>query len=697
MLNRLSLDHLLKLTLSILAAALIALICLRLSHSWTVLARGERAEQVVAASRQIFTALVNMRTDRSTVQRSWQAEAGLTPVAKAALDGYLRAEVPAMAAAVPLLQDIAFDRKTTLMPALHASMERMETLRRQFFAGIAMPKPERTPGLGQAYFNESLKLQGLLENISASLFARVKDDNPFISQMLSVKQLAWLVRLNTGEASLLISQSLGKGEALPDLKTRWSGYQGGARVLWDVIDDTVTGLDLPKAFSETLASARQTLFAPDYMAVQQGLIDALLTGQKPDRSADVWSNYTVPKMAVMMAVADAALQQARVSANAASEAARTDVAWQAALLLASLAGVLAGFLFVTRRITSPLLRLRAATERLAAGDFTAETDLGRRRDEIGSIAAALGTFRQQAIEKTRIEEEQRGTRERAEQRQRTMEGHIADFQGSVAETLRTLDAARGQLGETAGDMTRIAERGALGVRDAEQATGEASDNVSGIAAATEELNASIREIARQVAESARVSQRAVEETQQTDETVRGLAESASRIGEVIGLISSIAAQTNLLALNATIEAARAGEAGKGFAVVASEVKSLANQTARATEEIGNQIASVRNVTQDAVRAISQIRGTIDEVNTVSTMIAAAIEEQGAALQEIARNTQMAAERTRKASGSVTAVSVETDATTHSAGAVQAAVNSLDREAGRLRQQVDTFMDRLRAA
>ncbi|HET6608519.1 MAG TPA: methyl-accepting chemotaxis protein [Rhodopila sp.] len=697
MLKRPSLDRLLKMTLSVLAAAVIGLICVNLAASWQALSRSERAERVVAASRQMFTAMINMRTDRSTVQRSWDGDAGLTEAAKTGLERYQGVEVPALAAAVDLAQDIPFDRRDSLIPALRDSVERMAAIRQTFWSGIGAAKAERKPGVGRAYFDESVKLQGILEAISAGMFARVRDDNPFISQMLLIKQLAWLVRNSSGEASLLVSQSLAKGQPLADLLTRWTAYQGGSRALWQVIDASADGLQVPADFRKTLADARQALFAPDYIAVQNRLMHELISGKQPEMTADAWSGYTVPILGVMMGVADAALKQAGTNAQSQIGEACAAVAWQGLLLLLSLVGVLAGFLFVTRRITSPLLRLRSATERLAAGDFTAETDLGNRGDEIGSIATALGTFRTQAIEKSRIESEQRGTRARAEERQRAIEAHIAEFQGAVGETLRTLDTAREQLGNTAGDMTRIAERGAVGVRDAEQATGEASDNVSGIAAATEELNASIREIARQVAESAHVSQRAVEETQQTDETVRGLAESASRIGEVIGLISSIAAQTNLLALNATIEAARAGEAGKGFAVVASEVKSLANQTAKATEEIGNQIASVRNVTQDAVRAISQIRGTIDEVNSVSTMIAASIEEQGAALQEIARNTQLAADRTRKASGSVTAVSVETEATTTSASAVQSAAASLDKEAGHLRRQVDAFMDRLRAA
>jgi methyl-accepting chemotaxis protein len=246
-------------------------------------------------------------------------------------------------------------------------------------------------------------------------------------------------------------------------------------------------------------------------------------------------------------------------------------------------------------------------------------------------------------------------------------------------------------------MIQIAQRAAAGVQNAERAASEASDNVSGIAAVTEELSASVAEISRQVALSSQVSHRAVEETQQTDETVRGLADSATRIGEVVSLISGIAAQTNLLALNATIEAARAGEAGKGFAVVASEVKSLANQTAKATEEIGIQITAVQRVTQDAVRAITRIRGTIDEVNTVATAIAASVEQQGTAVKEIARNTQLAAERTRDASAGVTAMTAETRATTGTAEAVKTAATSLGSQAVQLRGQVDQFMTRIRAA
>ena len=378
-------------------------------------------------------------------------------------------------------------------------------------------------------------------------------------------------------------------------------------------------------------------------------------------------------------------------------AALSGLVWHLAALAAAVAATLFGVRTVSRRVIGPLLALRDTTERLARGDLSAVSALTGRHDEIGALAQALDVFREQAIAKERIEDEQREQREHAERRRTTVESHIHGFEDQVSAALGAFGEASAQMDQTSTDMIQIAERSAAGVRSAEGAAGEASHNVSGIAAATDELSASIAEIGRQVTQASQVTRRAVAETQQTDDTVRGLAESADRIGDVVRLISDIAAQTNLLALNATIEAARAGEAGKGFAVVASEVKSLATQTAKATEEIASQITQVRGVTQEAVKAIKQIRGTIDEVNEVATNIAASVEQQGAAMNEIARNTQMAAERTRDASDNVKAVSEGTAATTQSATAVKTAAGVLGAQALRLREQVDGFMARIRAA
>ncbi len=697
MFKTLSSDRLLKSVLLTFACSTIVLLSLNVAFSWRILAENNRAKQVVAASRQIFTALINQRTERSTTQRFWEADEPLTASNRAYLEKLWGAEMPALRTGLTLLRDIPFAGKDALLPHLTQSVDHLAALQAEFESGVTGPKSARRATFSQDYNAEGLAMQDTLERVSANLFASIKGNNPFINQMLEVKQLAWFTRQTIGEASLLLSIGLNKNSVAPDARVKHAGFMGAAGMLWTAIDDAVIGLDLPPAFLTTLAQAKATLYAPDYLARQDRLLEALLTHQKPEMTANEWSPYTVSKLAVMLDVADAALNQAAERAESDCIAAFTGLVVQAMLLLAAVLASIAGFLVVSRRITGPLIALRNMTQRLSQGDLSVEPDFGDRQDEIGAMAAALGTFRQQAIEKARIEQEQRSQRDGAEARRLNVEQHISGFKDEVGAALAALDVAFTQMDHAAADMIQIAKRGADGVRDAEQATNEASANVSSIATATEEVSVSISGVSRQVAQAAQVSLRAVEETRKTDETVRGMAESAARIGEVVNLIGGIAAQTNLLALNATIEAARAGESGKGFAVVASEVKSLANQTAKATKDIIDQIDAVRNVTQDAVSAIQQIRGTIDEVSQVASAISTSVDQQGSTMQEIARNAQKASERTQDASSSVATVTAETKATTGTAEAVKAAALSLNTQTLRLRAHVDQFMANIRAA
>jgi methyl-accepting chemotaxis protein len=221
--------------------------------------------------------------------------------------------------------------------------------------------------------------------------------------------------------------------------------------------------------------------------------------------------------------------------------------------------------------------------------------------------------------------------------------------------------------------------------------------VQNVASAAEQLSSSINDISRQAAHAAGIASRAVNQAQETDGTVQGLAKTANRIGEVVGLINDIASQTNLLALNATIEAARAGEAGRGFAVVASEVKSLASQTAKATDDISEQIADIQKVANEAIEAIKSIGGIIGEVNEVATAIAAAVEEQGAATQEITRSTQQAADGTRNVSDNIAGVSADADAAGAAAQDVKVASETLATQTRQLGTQVTDFLGKIRAA
>ncbi len=249
---------------------------------------------------------------------------------------------------------------------------------------------------------------------------------------------------------------------------------------------------------------------------------------------------------------------------------------------------------------------------------------------------------------------------------------------------------------TAQSMSATADQSSALVSAVASAAEETSVNVQTVSAGTEQLSSSISEIGRQVVTSAQIARKAVDEAGATDATMQGLADNASRISVVVDLIQTIASQTNLLALNATIEAARAGEAGRGFAVVASEVKNLASQTAKATDEIRSQIASMQSVTASAVAAIRSISSTIGEINNVTTAIAAAVEQQGAATREIARNIQHAAGGTSEVSSNIVGVSTASAEAGSAAVEVLGASGALRREAEMLRAEIDTFLGNIRA-
>ncbi len=427
------------------------------------------------------------------------------------------------------------------------------------------------------------------------------------------------------------------------------------------------------------------------------MLAGLIAGQKAESTADEWSRFVVPKLGAMLGVAEGALDAAKARAGATRDDAMGKLILSGGILLLILGFVAASVRVIQTQIIRPMQVIGHAMHQLAVGDLTAEAPFTQRRDEIGILAQALGVFRDQTVEKTRMEAEERAHQSQLAERQAMIADHIGGFEGRATASIDALGVASGQMLTASVDLQAISARTTEGIAAAATAAEETASSVTGIAAATEELSASITEISRHVAQATTITGRAVAETRQTDDTVRGLAESAGRIGEVVRLISDIAGQTNLLALNATIEAARAGEAGKGFAVVASEVKSLANQTAKATEEISAQIAAVQSVTADTVKAIQRIGTTIDEVNAVATSIAAGVEEQGASTLEIARNVQQAAARSREMSETVGRVSQDAAAADDSARTVRAASEATGTEADSLRGHIGSFLQRMRAA
>ena len=355
------------------------------------------------------------------------------------------------------------------------------------------------------------------------------------------------------------------------------------------------------------------------------------------------------------------------------------------------------WLYVGRSVLRRLGNLQRSMQLLSDGDLESEIYRSSQHDEIAAMANSLHIFRESMVEARALTADQDKDRAAKAERASRMEAGIVEFEATVRAALESLQNSASSMQTTAQNMSTTADQSNALVNAVASAAEETSVNVQTVSAGTEQLSSSISEIGRQVITSAEIARKAVDEAGKTDATMQGLAENAGRISVVVDLIQTIASQTNLLALNATIEAARAGEAGRGFAVVASEVKSLANQTAKATDEIRLQIASMQQVTTSAVGAIRSISDTISEINDVTTSIAAAVEQQGAATREIARNIQHAAGGTAEVSSNIVGVSTASAKAGSAASEVLAASGELRSEADVLRSEIDAFLSKIRAA
>jgi methyl-accepting chemotaxis protein len=354
---------------------------------------------------------------------------------------------------------------------------------------------------------------------------------------------------------------------------------------------------------------------------------------------------------------------------------------------------------VVLSITRPLGSLVGVLQRMARGEIEAEIKEAARGDEIGAVGRAVEGIKAMVARKAAEEAEvrRRADEAAAAERKRTMVELADGFEAAVGGIVGMVSASATELQATAQQMTATATETASQSTTVAAAAEEAASNVGTVAAAAEELGVSVQEIGRQVQGSSGLAQAAVGEADQTTHLVQALRTTSARIGDMVGLISNIASQTNLLALNATIEAARAGEAGRGFAVVATEVKELASQTARATEEISGQIGEIQGVTDQAVAAIGVITSRIREINNVAAGIAAAVEQQGAATQEIVRNVAQASSGTSEVTRNISGVAQASEETGIAASQVLTSSAELSRQSEHLSAEVQRFLATVRAA
>src|ERR1051326_3367246 len=370
---------------------------------------------------------------------------------------------------------------------------------------------------------------------------------------------------------------------------------------------------------------------------------------------------------------------------------------QSALAIAALALAAGGALIIWRDIARPLARINRVTEAVARGAAAVALPFARRHDEIGALWRSIHVFQEAMHRNDELNRKRIEDADFRSKRQERVGQEVARFAGEIEASMGELAViAEQMLGASAG-LATVADQASSRTETAASAAADASSNVREIAFATDKLSTSVVEIDRQVTQSNRIAEKGVGAAERTTVEIRALDDAATRIVDVVRLITDIAEQTNLLALNATIEAARAGDAGRGFAVVASEVKALAEQTSKATGEIGQQITGIQAATQESVGAIQAISGTIEKLSEISSTIAAAVEEQGAATQEISRNVQQAATGTQQVSSNIGDVQRGASETGSASSQVLSAARSLSSDSNRLKQEVAKFLSSVHAA
>jgi methyl-accepting chemotaxis protein len=534
----------------------------------------------------------------------------------------------------------------------------------------------------------------------------------------------WYASTSMSAIDTTYSRMLDKDAMAIKLDARANGrvYNFG-RLTWRLIAETEMS-DMSKTAAEMVANRQEIMSlldqakarAPTYAARfddARAQFEAMYAEYLPVEKATMANdNATASRLAKGLVARNNALQVhlAKIteemeaamqvaSDTATSDAQRTIMVTVVAIGIALAIVIALAVLIVHFGIVRPVGQLVGAMQAIAAGDFAVALPGLGRKDEVGAIAGAVEGIKAAAVAKAEAELEQKQAAEAAAaaDRKAAMRRLAGDFEKAVGGIIGTVSSAATELEAAAGTLTKTAETTQQLSGVVAAASDQASGNVQSVASASEEMASSVGEIGRQVHESSAIAGEAVRQAQTTDAQIGELAQAAGRIGDVVKLITAIAEQTNLLALNATIEAARAGEAGKGFAVVAQEVKALAAQTAKATDEISGQIAGMQVATQQSVGAIKAIGGTITRISEITATIAAAIEEQTAATVEISRNVQEAAKGTAQVAGHIADVNRGAGETGSASAQVLASAQSLASESNHLKIEVHKFLETVRAA
>jgi methyl-accepting chemotaxis protein len=697
MFNRLSVSILLKSVIAILGAVVVVMLALSARESWTRLNTANRIAGVANVSAYMFTALNGLRVDRFSTARNLVNDRQfptLDPLIKGARDK----EMPALDGLVTALATVDFPDRDQAIADFSGRIKRFAELQDKSTAAMAQPKSARPPELAEAYGKEGDGMMAALDTWGTRLVKYISLQDPYVDQLLEIKQLAWTMRSAAGNQSLVVSNGISGIAPPPDALLSYNRNDAAFDTAWTAVQDIALRLPPTPALTAAIDKVKTDFFGSGYPELRLKVLKQLIAGEPTGFTVEQWSPSSVSKLALTLGVAIAALDAAKTQAAAQSALAWNDLLVQSGLLVVALVLAAGMMLMVSRRVTGPLNAIRAAMLKLAGGDFDVVLPGLHRKDEIGAVANAVERFKVLAVDKARNEADAVMARQQAEaERQAEVARAEADAQAKVAaerakaseeqaHAFRTLGDALGKLAD--GDFTirldddisdtykqikddfnlaigrlhETIQAVADSTREVGNAAGEISTATTDLsqrveeqAASLEQTSASMEEISATVKINAQNAQQANTLTNSTRSVAdRGgkvvaeavtamsrIEESSRQISDIITVIDEIARQTNLLALNAAVEAARAGDAGRGFAVVASEVRSLAQRSSEAAKNISDLIAKSSDRVREGVglvnragTALSEIVDSIKQVADIVSSIAAASAEQSTGLEQI---------------------------------------------------------------
>src|SRR5579883_762057 len=578
------------------------------------------------------------------------------------------------------------DGAASTLLALNEAQAGLAELRAVTDPVLAIPTSARDPGAVKGFLPRISQAIAIIEPLLNSLENRVTVADASLTALLAVARTAQDLRIAAGGRAATIANAITKRRPLgaPEIATV-NRAQGRVEVDRERIEASVDQLGNPERLARALKEATDAYFGRAALMLEKEL-SAEQRDSAAGVNADELATAVLPAIQSFFLLRDAALAEAAERASNTRDNA-LGMLVSAGIAVAALLGVLGSVtIMLRRRVIGPLANLTSVIGELAAGRHDVSIPASGRADEIGLMAGSLEVFKDALVAKKAADEAASMEADAKIQRGQRVDQLTRGFELAIGEIVNIVSSASNELEASASALTATADRSEHLATAVAEASEEASTNMQSVASATEEMASSISEIRRQVQDSARIADEAVRQALRTNGHVNELAKAATRIGDVVELINQIAGQTNLLALNATIEAARAGEAGRGFAVVASEVKALASQTAKATEEIGQQITGIQAATQESVGAIKEIGDTISRMSEIASAIASSVEEQGAATREIAENVQQAAHGTQEVSANIANVRYGATETGSASAQVLVAAKSLAGESSQLKRR-----------